>query len=598
VSESRVRPGPGAGSARTALRAALDHRALPLVLIALALALALGSLTAGLHLDDYVVLAILAGRDPVRQVYPARLDVFNFFDGSAERTRRMMDLGVIPWWTAPDLKVAFWRPLTALTHWIDAAAWPDRPVLMHAHSLAWFAALVLAVWLMYRQFLTPGWIAGLAALLYTVDDGHALSVAWVSGRNALVATAFGALAISAHDRWRRCGARSGALLAPLCLALALLAGESAVAVAAYLAAHALCLDSARWPRRLLALVPGLAVVLGWLLLYGGLGYGAFGAGPGYLSPVREPALFARALAANAPVMLLAQWGGPSAESYVSLGGTAALVRWSIAVGALGGVGLLLAPLLRRDAVARFLAIGQLLALVPAGAASPSDRYLFFVGLGATGLIARFLASWVDGEAWRPASRAWRAPAAALAGLLLIVHLLVAPVRLAQAVAGLADLGLVAKAAADSLPAGSGGPGELLIIPTVPRAVIVSYGFFMRAVKGEPLPAGTRLLAAGAPVELYRPDPRTLVVRLLGPAERMFRAPEAPLSPGTRVDLAGTRAEVTAVDAAGLPAEVIFRFDRDLDSAGVRWARWRGPGAQPLGFVPLQPPPVGGHVRVD
>ena len=93
--------------------------------------------------------------------------------------------------------------------------------------------------------------------------------------------------------------------------MALLAGESAVAVAAYLAAHALCLDSARWSGRLVALVPALAVLLGWLLLYGGLGYGAFGAGPGYLSPVHEPALFARALAVSAPVMLLAQWVGPT-----------------------------------------------------------------------------------------------------------------------------------------------------------------------------------------------------------------------------------------------------------------------------------------------
>ena len=45
-----------------------------------------------------------------------------------------------------------------------------------------------------------------------------------------------------HDRWRREGWRPGAWLGPLVLGVALLAGESALAIGAYLAAYALHLD--------------------------------------------------------------------------------------------------------------------------------------------------------------------------------------------------------------------------------------------------------------------------------------------------------------------------------------------------------------------
>ena len=42
----------------------------------------------------------------------------------------------------------------------------------------------------------------------------------------------------------------------------------------------------------------------------------------------------------------------------------------------------LAPLLRRDPIARFLALGMLLAVVPISATIPNDRNLFFGGTSA------------------------------------------------------------------------------------------------------------------------------------------------------------------------------------------------------------------------
>src|SRR6185369_5071046 len=104
----------------------------------------------------------------------------------------------LPWWSAPDLKLAFCRPLSALSLWLDYRLFPNSPALMHAESLLWFAALLGVVTFLYRRLLAPAWVAGLAALLYAVDPGHAVPVAWLANRNAVFATLFGVLALLAH----------------------------------------------------------------------------------------------------------------------------------------------------------------------------------------------------------------------------------------------------------------------------------------------------------------------------------------------------------------------------------------------------------------
>jgi len=127
----------------------------------LAVGLMLPSLGGGLSGDDYAVFGILSGSAPLTQAYTSRLDVFNFFDGTPERTGRLLDLGILPWWTLPDLRLAFWRPVTALTHWLDYAGWGHRPALMHVHSLFWFAVLVVAAGM---DGVLPGVVAGLVDL--------------------------------------------------------------------------------------------------------------------------------------------------------------------------------------------------------------------------------------------------------------------------------------------------------------------------------------------------------------------------------------------------------------------------------------------------
>jgi hypothetical protein len=574
----------------TALRVWTHHPLFLPVLIVLTVALVLPSARAALHGDDYIILGILSG-SALSEIYPSRLDVFNFVDGSPERTRRMLDLGLLPWWTFPDVRVAFWRPVSALSHGVDYALWRDTPALMHAHSLLWLGALIAAALFMYRRLMGPGVAAGLAALLYALDRTHVFPATDISGRNTILAALFGTLTLLFHDRWRRAGWPAGSVLAPACFALALLSAEGAVAVLGYLLAHAVFLERAGWRGRLYALLPYGLLTAGWHLVRQGLGYGVVATSPNIVDPMREPLQFARTVAKNGPAMLQALWTGPSAETLASLPPEAALIRWGAALATMAALAILLMPWLRRDAVARFWALGQALAVVPVCAAGAHDRYLLVVGLGAMGLMARAVWGLLSREPCRPRRRLWRWTAGLVAGALMGIHLIVWPLEVVRTAV---DRGGMPQAA-DTIPIDPAMRRELVVIVNAPHAVSVFHWFFVRTVRAQPIPGQTRVLASTpAPLTIDRLDPHTLRVRWEGRQEPIFRPPHEPLVVGQRVRLAGTDIEVTAVSDDGWPAEALFRFDRDLDGPAVRWLRWERGQDRYVGF---RPPAVGQRARV-
>jgi hypothetical protein len=570
---------------------------MPWLAAGFAIALVLPSLWSGLHQDDYILLAVLSGRPPLDAVYPSRLDVFNFFAGPGERMNGMIDLGLLPWWTDPGIRLSFWRPVSALTHWVDHTVWPASALAMHAHTLLWFGALVVGATWLYRRLLPARWAAGLAGLLYAVDPVHALPVTWIAARNHVVAALLGVGALLLHDRWRRGGWRRGAILAPALFGSALLASEGAVAAGAYVFAHAVTLDPARGGQRLRVLAPYALILGSWYVLYGYLGYGPrrdATLGPvGYVSPFHEPLSFLRNLATNAPIMLLSEWGGPSADGY---DGSAR--RWIVSVLTLLIIGAILVPLLRRDRTARFWALGQVLALFPLGAVSPGDRYLFFVGLGTMGLAACFAARLFTAAPGKPRSRAWWSSAFALVVVFGAVHLVVAPWHLHRSAKSIAGFGVPDLHLSDTMPGDAEVRGQTVVIPHVPSALSVAYSFYMRTVKGQPIAQHVRLLASGGPVEVSRQDAQTLIVRALGRPERILRPPERPLRPGDGIVLTGMRVEIRAVGREGWPTETAFRFDRPLEDASLRWI-WRSRSSRPRErYEPWMPPPIGGSVRLD
>jgi hypothetical protein len=132
------------------------------------------------------------------------------------------------------VKIMFFRPVTALTHWLDYALWPHLTWLAHLHSVLWYGALVCSVRPYRRTLAWRGRRPG--ELLFAFDSGHGLPVGWLATRNMMLAVMFGIMAILGHHRWRSEAWRPGAWLGPLAFALSLFSAEFGVGALGYLIA--------------------------------------------------------------------------------------------------------------------------------------------------------------------------------------------------------------------------------------------------------------------------------------------------------------------------------------------------------------------------
>jgi len=592
--------GTGHGGRRERFLAFLTRRDLGLWMAALAVLLASPSLVGGMSSDDCILRGCLLGVPDLPEVHRAPWDGFTFCRGDPEALRNHMDRGLMPWWAPLDLRLAFWRPFASLSHWLDFTLYPDRPALMHLHSLLWFAAVAAGATALYRRLFDAGataagraaWAGGLAALLYAIDEAHGFPVGWLSNRNAVMGTAFGIMVLICHDRWRREQWRMGLPAGLVCLALGLGCGEAALATTGYLAAYALWIERGAWRVRVATLVPYAAVSVAWLFAYVGLGYGASGSGQ-YRDPLREPILFLSAMAARLPVLLLSQLGFPSSSlwPYLSWGPAAAQV--ALAVAFLGFVAWVLWPLFRRDGLARFWATGMVLSTLPVCATYPNDRLLFFTGLGGMGLVAQFFGTRSETVSFR------RRPARVLAVCWIVIHGILAPVSLPVAAFSPRLAGRFIERVTDALAEkpGVARPRDLVIVNT-PTDYLIPYVPFRRIADGERLPDHMWTLSAGlGAVDVRRTDDRTLVVTpdggfLADGWSRVLRGPGYPLEPGYTVALPGLEVRVLDVTDDGRPVAVAFTFSTSLDDPERRFAAWVG-----RTYVPFEAPNVGGTVRL-
>jgi hypothetical protein len=549
-----------------------------------------------LTLDDYYHRVVLLDMPGFRKLFGPPDEMFRFFRGDPERTAAVMDLGFFPWWTYPGLKAEFCQPITVLSHRLDYWLWPNSPWMMHAQSLLWFGTLVAVVAWLYRRLHGPTWVAGVAGLLFALDDAHGTPAGFLANRNVLIAGVFGVLALIAHDAWRREGRWWGMLVAPLLLAACLFAKEEGIATCAYLAAYSLWLDRAGWMRACLALTPSILVVLLWATLRANWGYGVHDMGL-YVDPLTEPGVFALATAQRLPILLLGQWAMPPSDIAAVLGPTGYAVVWCVSVAFLLLLGFAIAPLLRRDPLARFWCTGMVLAAVPVCATFPMDRLLTFVGIGAFGLLASFWGFAFAGIGQRPQNIAWRIPAMALAWSFVVIHLVLAPLALPfRAAYPTGPQQFERFYVKSALPPSV--TDQTVVIVNAPSPLHAGYLPLMRALNGAPVPRHTRVLAPGmAGVTIRRLDDRTLSIRpgrgyLAWILDQLVRGKGQPLALGQQVVLTGMKVEITDLTEDGRPAEATFQFDRDLEDSSLYWLYFGEDG-----FEPFVLPAIGDSVEL-
>jgi hypothetical protein len=572
-------------------------RYLPLVVALSTILLALPALSVGWILDDYYHRAVLLQVPRFRDLLGPPSEMFRFFRGDPARMGRLMDIGLFPWWTDPNIKGEFLQALTVLTHRLDYALWPNSPELMHAHNLFWLGSATAVATVFYRRMMGPKWVATVAAFLFAVDDARGPTVGFLANRNALIAATFGVSALIFHDRFRRDGSRLSGLLAPLLLLAALFAKEEGIGTCAYLAAYGLLVDRAGWWRGCLALLPYAAVVVVWRALRSLWGYGVRNIDL-YIDPLDDPRRFVAAAVWRAPMLLMGQWTPIPAEAAIPLRSPFSNILCWFAVTFLGLLLAVIAPLLRRDRLARFWAAGMFLAVIPICATLPMDRLLTFTGLGASGLLTRYWAFVFGDPSDLPSSRTWRILALWLAWFFVAVHVVLAPIALPFRAANPLGPRWVEKRLYVHTPLGPEVSDQTLVIVNAPSAGHAGYSIFRNDLSGQPVPRYTRVLAPAIPTVLIRRlDDRTLTIRpargyLDHVLDRLFRTERRELVIGERVRLSGITVEITDLTADGRPAAATFRFDVPLESPPLRWLCFRGNG-----FEPFTPPPVGREVTI-
>lgn len=558
-------------------------RRLGLRLALISLLLTAPCLWLGFHLDDHLHRYMLSDLPGAAELLHAYQSPFGIANGEPDSIRWQIDQGYAPWWTSEHLLVSLWRPISEALHRLDVALFFDNAPLMHAHSLLWWFLLVLAATRLYRGVMGHTTAAGLAALFYAFDHTHGFAIGWIANRNAVLAALFGVLSLHAYHVGSLRDRARFTLLSLLWLGCALLSGEGAVAIAGYLFAHALFMQDGPLPRRLAGLLPHAALIVGWRVAYQAMGRGAHGSGL-YVDPVREPLRFVLAAAERAPVLMLGELGLPPAEAYVFYPFQAAQLALAVAV-SLGFLWLCW-PLLRRDRVARFWALGMLLSLPPACATHPNNRLLFFAGLGAMGLLSQLWHGYVGGAAWLPAGRGLRRVGNAFTAAFAGMHLLLSPLLLPLTTLGVAVASPL-EPAVRGLLATPGVAGHTLIVVDAPDYFATKLLRPLSALDGVPGPAHVHALSYGAvPLRVRRSGERSVTIDYGGgllqrPTDWLYSHPDAPLSAGFTRTLPGMTVHLLAVTPDGRPLRARFDFDAALDAPDHRWVRWRDDHFEPF-----------------
>ncbi|NMO13475.1 hypothetical protein HPC49_09550 [Pyxidicoccus fallax] len=537
--------------------------------------------TVGLFGDDFIYLGIVAGREAPAPLANSTFDLYRFIAGDPDIARPLMQKGVFPWWTLPELKLAFWRPLTSVTMAADYALFGENTTAYHVHSLLWYLGLVGVFALLMRRTLA-GAVGALALLLFAIDDSHAVPLGWWCNRNAMVSTLPALVGLWLHMEWREHGRKWAAPLSLVALAVGLTGGETALGVFAYVLAYEVLGAKGPWRQRLLGVAPAAVLALVYLAIYKKLGYGSFGSDL-YVDPVAQPLAWLKVAAVRIPAML---WGLllsiPSDLTLMLADAEAITVL--VGVGALALVGGMLRavwPHLSEDERrhSRWMLAGALLALVPVSGTIQGDRLLLVPSLGGAAVIAMVLT-----HVWRNRARSkgWRVLAGA-AAVLAVTHVLLAPLSwystsstMGGISRGMARVHQLLEKELDVATL----PNQRVAVLTLPSPNLSLYASIAWWAKGNTLPRSWWTLSYAYDIHrATRTGSNTLEVELTELRffdtlyERVHRGAAFMLKQGDEVKLDGLTVKVVEADARGIK-RLSYTFDVPLEDPSLVLMHWK------------------------
>lgn len=552
-----------------------------LLVLILATIVAVPALAVGFHFDDWWHLAIVRS-------FPTWTAITGMFRFAGTG-------GPAPcWWTSPDLKLAFFRPLSALLIAIDDRLFGDHAALWHADQLLWWLLVAFAVTRLLRGTLPPR-AAVLAAVAFAIDDAHFLPIAWLANRNALVSASFGIFGVLAHVRSRTGSGRAFAIASPLLLALALLGGESALGVLGFYVAWEVMVAKDPVAVRIRALAPIAGIVALWAIGYRLGGFGTVGSGS-YVDPLAQPIAWVQ----DAPVRAIALLGQLLLRAPVDVWFLAEQLRaWPVSAGIIGVPvwGLLLRRLARDEPEAwdgvKWLLVGSAISMIPSLSTFPSSRLLLLPSIG----VCAALGAMIE-QVWRARRTKRRLPRLyrLVVFVLAVGALFASPISLIVQENVLRQLAAGVRASA--VAADLGPADQLPIVLVAPDPATVLYVPTIRYVLGDPLRGWAVVSMAPHPHRFSRTAANRLEVEVIGGHalgtewERLLRGDARPLVPGDRVAWGDATIEILEVDAVG-PTRFALIAGGDLDDPRARWLVWKDGALQRTSL-----PKVGESMIVD
>lgn len=553
------------------IEALLARPSAPLWLGAFAVCICLPALTFGLQADDHLFAWKLENGSPRWSLF-----AIDASDVPAARER-----GFVVWWSSPKLSVQFLRPIASLSHALDFSLWPHAAWWMHLINALLYGACVSLAALSYRRLAPSAAVASLASLMFAIDDGHAFSAGWISGRNTLFAALFSLLALWLHVL--ACNPSRASLrgASALSAGLALLSAEAGVWSIALLVSHAIAFETGPFAARLRSVAPQLGVAVLWACAYLSLDCGVDGS-----SFYRDPSspLFALTQGMlDLPVWFWAMFGpGDFALSVLQ---PALWVRAGCLLASLPLLWLLW-PAIRSSAASRFFALAFLLSLAPLLCTQPSARALIGASFGGLGWVA---SSVVAARAQTGARARWTQR------IFWALHIACAALTFLPALGSIRAFANGTARIVDQVE-----PGRDVVLVQAPFELLSNYVLLstdLRTRTGAAPRSLHHLYTGASALWVERVDARTLDVEVdrgwgYVPIERVFCTAEDMPRSGAEVRLSAFTARVLRSTAQGMPARVRFTFPSALEANGRQWLTW-----EDNRVVPFRPPALGKRVRL-
>lgn len=577
-----------------------EYKYLPVILAVIAFVIMIGALKSGFTLDEYYETAILTDPDDL----PQQLLEMDFLpENSGKLSTAIFDMislgrqegqiqksinnGALPWWTYQESVGAFFRPVHVIFRWLDCRLFTDSQVLMHAHSLIWFAAVIFVVTILYRRLMGPCWLGGFAALLFLLNKSNYFPATCIANRSTLLMLFFGVTSLIFYHKWRTSNSKTAIAICYLSLVLSLLSKESGICVFIYMAAYEIALSKDKWSKRIINLIPAVLIIVIWRIIYDSLGYGFYG-GDMYSDPIRDPLSFLRSVIENGPVIFADVWGLSLADITVAFSQAIRVKIIWITTGFSAFVLVMILPLLRKNPLARFWFLAMAGSLV-VSCSGMFSRTLLFASIGAFGLITLFINDVINKADWLVRAKAWQVSAKIFCLFLLLAHI---PLTIAARLGTPATFDMIVNSieAGMSLKWQDDFKDKDIILVNCPMVLSCMMNPYYNSYHKEPFPRSMHMLSIGLEgVEVTRIDQKRLlfkaasgnlirfereddmhIAHLLDVINGIVRGKEFPMQPGQSVTTRKFTVEVVAVDDSRMPKEVLFTFNEVLEESELYW----------------------------